>query len=78
MLGDVGIIDLPNGKRYFMAAMVKRPHNDDRAGDAIRKASELTYQYFTQQAVTTSPSPQASPSINPQGAQPNPSTIAQP
>nr|WP_242045297.1 serine hydrolase [Leptolyngbya sp. FACHB-161] len=87
MLGDVGMIDLPNGKRYFMAAMVKRPHNDDRAGDAIRKMSELTYQYFNQQPEASSPSPTLSPQtnptmsppVNPQGAEPsNPSTIAQP
>lgn len=69
MLGDVGIIDLPNGKRYFMAAMVKRPHNDDRAGDMIRQVSKLTYQYFSQLSA-------APPS--PQGAQPPKSTIAQP
>ena len=72
MLGDVGIIDLPNGKRYLMAAMVKRPHNDDRAGDVIRQFSKLAYQYFSQQSETTPASP------NSQGAQPPRSTIAQP
>lgn len=73
MLGDVGIIDLPNGKRYLMAAMVKRPHNDDRAGDVIRQVSKLTYQYFNQ--LNAAP---ASPAPSPQGAQPPKSTIAQP
>jgi beta-lactamase class A len=87
MLGDVGIIDLPNGKRYLIAAMVKRPHNDERAADSIRKMSELAYQYFSQRAGTVPPnpegtpsaSPSANPSVNPQGAEPsNRSTIAQP
>ncbi len=73
MLGDVGMIDLPNGKRYLMAAMVKRPFNDDRAGDAIRQMSKLTYQYFNQLSVTPS-----SPIPGSQGAQPPRSTIAQP
>ncbi|MBE9010866.1 serine hydrolase [Pseudanabaenaceae cyanobacterium LEGE 13415] len=73
MLGDVGIIDLPNGKRYLMAAMVKRPHNDDRAGDMIRQVSKLTFQYFNQlNAAPPSPAP------SPQGAETPKSTIAQP
>lgn len=73
MLGDVGMIDLPNGKRYLMAAMVKRPHNDDRAGDVIRQMSKLTYQYFNQLNATP-----PSPTPGSQGAQPQKSTIAQP
>ena len=73
MLGDVGMIDLPNGKRYFMAAMVKRPHNDDRAGDMIRQISKLTYQYFNQLNATP-----PSPAPGSQGAQSPRSTIAQP
>ncbi|BAU12446.1 beta-lactamase, putative [Leptolyngbya sp. NIES-3755] len=73
MLGDVGMIDLPNGKRYLMAAMVKRPHNDDRAGDLIRQVSKMTFQYFNQlNAAPPSPTP------SPQGAEPPKSTIAQP
>ncbi|MBD1842846.1 serine hydrolase [Cyanobacteria bacterium FACHB-63] len=79
VLGDVGMVDLPNGKRYFMAALVKRPHNDDRAGDLIRQMSKLTYQYFNQ-LNTAPPSPTASPSpaSGSQGAEPSRSTIAQP
>jgi len=73
MLGDVGMIDLPNGKRYIMAAMVKRPYNDERAGDMIRQMSKLTYQYFSQ----LNPTP-PSPAPGSQGAEPPRSTIAQP
>lgn len=69
VLGDVGIVDVPNGKRYLIAALVKRPFNDYRAGDLIRQVSQLTYQYFNQSAPpaaspnpaqpTSSPSPSA-------------------
>ena len=31
VLGDAGIIDMPNGKRYIAAVMVKRPYNDPAA-----------------------------------------------
>lgn len=44
LVGDVGLIDMPNGQRYVAAAMVKRPHNDPRAQELIRKISRLTYQ----------------------------------
>jgi beta-lactamase class A len=62
MLGDVGIVDTPNGKRYLIAAMVKRPHNDDRAGDLIRQMSQLTYRHLNQAAAPSSPAPASSPS----------------
>jgi beta-lactamase class A len=62
MLGDVGIVDTPNGKRYFIAAMVKRPHNDDRAGDLIRQVSQLTYRHLNQVPIPSSPAPVGSPS----------------
>lgn len=44
LVGDVGVIDMPNGQRYVAAAMVKRPFNDDRAQELIRQISKLTYQ----------------------------------
>lgn len=46
MVGDVGLIDLPNGKRYIGVAMVKRPHNDGRAQELIRQVSRAAYQEF--------------------------------
>ncbi len=55
VLGDVGIVDLPNGKRYLIAALVKRPFNDYRAGDLIRQVSQFTYQYFNQASTATAP-----------------------
>ena len=31
MVGDVGLVDMPSGKRYIAAVMVRRPYNDSRA-----------------------------------------------
>jgi len=60
MVGDVGLVDMPNGKRYIAVAMVKRPHNDSRAQELIRQISRITYQQFTKPStvqVTPSPAP---------------------
>lgn len=46
IVGDVGIIDRPSGKRYLAAIMVERPHNDRRANELIRQYSRESYQYF--------------------------------
>jgi beta-lactamase class A len=54
ILADVGLVDMPTGKRYIIAVMVKRPFNDISAQELIRKVSRTTYDYFNQ--------PQASPS----------------
>jgi len=47
MLGDAGIVDLPTGKRYIAAVMVKRPDNDERAKELIQQFSSKVYQYFS-------------------------------
>ncbi|WP_009633836.1 serine hydrolase [Synechocystis sp. PCC 7509] len=58
MVGDVGLVDMPNGKRYIAVAMVKRPHNDSRAQELIRQISRLSYQQFTKPVATqVMPSP---------------------
>ncbi|MDR9403644.1 MAG: serine hydrolase [Halothece sp. Uz-M2-17] len=49
LVGDVGIIDRPSGKRYLAAIMVERPHNDRNANELIRRYSRETYQYFRNQ-----------------------------
>ncbi|MEP0799266.1 class A beta-lactamase-related serine hydrolase [Funiculus sociatus GB2-A5] len=48
LLADVGLIDLPSGKRYIAAVMVKRPHNDYKASELIRQISRTAYQYFSE------------------------------
>ncbi|MEM7580577.1 MAG: serine hydrolase, partial [Cyanobacteria bacterium P01_A01_bin.80] len=48
MLGDVGLIELPTGKRYIVAVMVQRPRNDPRAETLITSVSRSAYQFFNQ------------------------------
>ncbi|WP_148288061.1 serine hydrolase [Prochlorothrix hollandica] len=43
LVGDVGLIDMPTGKRYLAVMMVERPTNDNRAQELIRQMSRLTY-----------------------------------
>jgi beta-lactamase class A len=42
-VGDAGMIDMPSGKRYFISAIAKRPTNDQRANELIRKISRTVY-----------------------------------
>ena len=53
VLGDVGIIDMPNGKRYVASILVKRPDNSPKAQEFIQKASDVTYQYFKNPQTTS-------------------------
>ena len=46
VLGDAGIVDMPNGKRYVASILVKRPDNSPEAKEFIQKASGVAYQYF--------------------------------
>ncbi|WP_340643456.1 serine hydrolase [Phormidium pseudopriestleyi] len=45
-ISDAGLVDMPNGKRYLIAAIVKRPHNDPAAEELIRQMSKVVYQSF--------------------------------
>ncbi len=45
-VGDVGLIDVPTGKRYIGTVFVKRPRNDEAGPALIREISQLTYQNF--------------------------------
>ncbi|MEB3339019.1 MAG: serine hydrolase [Leptolyngbyaceae bacterium] len=67
LVGDVGLVDMPNGKRYVAVAMVKRPHNDDRAQELIRQISKAAYKYLNRPtpAPATTPEPSPSPSPTP-------------
>jgi len=57
LLGDVGLIDLPSGKRYIAAVLVERPHNDYGAADLIGDISRLTYEQMQAPPVTPSVTP---------------------
>lgn len=48
LLGDVGLIDLPNGQRYIAAVMVRREHGDSDAETVIREVSRLARNYWSQ------------------------------
>ncbi|MEB3213437.1 MAG: serine hydrolase, partial [Leptolyngbyaceae bacterium] len=44
MVGDVGLIDMPSGKRYALTVLVQRPHNDPRGQELIRQVSRTVYE----------------------------------
>ena len=43
MLGDAGIVKTPNGKKYIVVIMAKRPYNSYKGKDFIVKASKIIY-----------------------------------
>jgi beta-lactamase class A len=65
LLADAGLVDMPTGKRYIIAVMVKRPFNDNSAQDLIRQISRTVYDYFNQPHTTPSATtmPPESPAI---------------
>jgi beta-lactamase class A len=48
LIGDGGLVDMPNGKRYAISVMVKRPHNDGRAYELVSQISAAAYEYLNQ------------------------------
>ncbi|ACK65660.1 beta-lactamase [Rippkaea orientalis PCC 8801] len=46
IIGDAGIIDIPNGKRYIGAVFTSRPYNDPMGRALIQDFSRTTYQHF--------------------------------
>lgn len=61
-LGDVALVDLSNGKRYIVAALVQRPSNDGRAIDLIHNISGRIYKEANaavQAAIAPSADPKA-------------------
>ena len=63
-VGDAGIVDMPNGKRYAIAVMVKRPDNDQSANELIRQVSKMTYDYFRNGGSLPASAPE-NPAANP-------------
>ena len=49
LIGDAGMITMPNGKRYLAGIFVRRPYKDSRGRDFIRQVSRLVYSYLEQQ-----------------------------
>ena len=48
VVGDAGLITMPNGQHYVAAVMMQRPHNDPRAQELIRAIARLTYTALSQ------------------------------
>ncbi|HEY9657849.1 MAG TPA: serine hydrolase, partial [Allocoleopsis sp.] len=78
-VGDTGLVDLPNGKRYAIAAIVKRPHNDDRAYDLIVRMGGVIYDYLNHAgAPATPPAAEVAPATPNQTTAPAPQQVAPP
>lgn len=56
LLGDVALMDLANGKRYAIATLVRRPENDGRARELIRRISQTVYQSMNKSLPVPQPS----------------------
>lgn len=62
--GDVGLVDLLNGKRYLVGILVERKEDDPQAEELIRKMSSTIYQYFdtsTDSPENSEPEPTSEP-----------------
>jgi beta-lactamase class A len=46
LIGDAGIIEMPNGKLYLAGIFVRRSFNDSRARSFVQQVSKLTYTYI--------------------------------
>jgi beta-lactamase class A len=55
LIGDAGIIEMPNGKLYLAGIFVKRSFNDVRARDFVQAVSRLTYNYINNRQVSQKP-----------------------
>lgn len=52
LIGDAGIIEMPNGKLYLAGIFVKRSFNDLRARVFVQAVSRLTYNYINDRQVS--------------------------
>lgn len=81
VLGDVALVDLSNGKRYIVAALVQRPSNDGRAVELIHRIAGRTYQdadEAVRPAVTPLGNPDAVENIGAEGATSTPTGVPVP
>lgn len=47
MLGDAGIVYMPDGRKYIVVILAKRPYNSTQGKEFIQQASKLIYTYMT-------------------------------
>lgn len=78
VLGDAALVDLSNGKRYVIVALIQRPSNDGRASELIRRISTDTFQEINKVVKTVVPP--AAPSTTEPSTDPStePSTSSSP
>jgi beta-lactamase class A len=55
IIGDAGIIDMPNGKRYVAVIFIERPYNDPKGKDLLHNIAEKFYKYLEQSQPQTPP-----------------------
>ncbi len=55
LIGDAGIIEMPNGKLYLAGIFVNRSFNDLRARDFVQQVSRLTYNYINDRQISKLP-----------------------
>lgn len=48
IIGDAGLIDMPNGRRYVAAIFIERPYNDPKGKDLLHNIAEKFYKYLEQ------------------------------
>lgn len=56
LLGDAGIVRMPNGKRYLAAVLVESAYDDPAARDFIQDVSRIVYSYLDRSSQTASTS----------------------
>jgi len=70
MVGNVGMIDMANGRRYLATVLVRRDRNNRQANELIRQMSRLVYQYWDRPV--TAPTPNLPATIPTDSAPPQP------
>ncbi|BAY81082.1 peptidoglycan glycosyltransferase [Calothrix parasitica NIES-267] len=55
VLGDTGIVTMPNGKRYLAGMIVRRPFRDRRAKSFIKQVSRIVYGHINKPQVSNLP-----------------------
>ena len=46
MLGDAGIVYMPNNKKYAVVILANRPYNSPQGVNFIKNASKIIYDYM--------------------------------
>ncbi|MBD2654224.1 class A beta-lactamase-related serine hydrolase [Synechocystis sp. FACHB-383] len=68
VIGDAGIVDMPNGKRYVGAVLATRPHNDVAGRSLIQDISRTAYQHYKGITPPANPSQPPAKKETPSGA----------